>query len=243
MKHTLQQRINKAISTPDYLRILILRTVGNFLIIISLFTVVKTFYEPIKSEVRYQADQLVQKEYVIAETTGGAVIIEDGTNQSLPTLGGGKKVERIIPEDTQFGIVIPKIAANARILSDINAGDQEEYQEALRNGVAHAAGTAVPGGGGHIFLFAHSTDYWWNVGQYNAIFYLLYKLEDGDEVTIFYNGKRYKYTVIGQQVVNPNEIGYLTRTTESEFLTLQTCWPPGTTLQRLLVFAVPSAAL
>jgi hypothetical protein len=40
------------------------------------------------------------------------------------------------------------------------------------NGVAHAKGTVFPHKG-NIYLFAHSTDNWWNVGRYNAVFYLL----------------------------------------------------------------------
>ena len=61
------------------------------------------------------------------------------------------------------------------------------YLDALNQGVAHTLGTAFPGEGGHIFLFAHSTDYFWRVGTYNAVFYLLSKLESNDEINLFYN--------------------------------------------------------
>ena len=115
------------------------------------------------------------------------------------------------------------------------------YLDALNKGVAHALGTSLPGENGHIFLFAHSTDYFWNVGSYNAIFYLLQKLEKGDQVNIFYRGVRYVYYVTGSTVVDPSQVEYLTRKSNKEFLTLQTCWPPGTTLKRLLVFASPAS--
>jgi sortase A len=65
----------------------------------------------------------------------------------------------------------------------------------------------------------------------------LYKLENGDEVNLFHEGKRYVYEVTGSKIVDPSEVEYITRKTETEFVTLQTCWPPGTTLKRLLVFA------
>jgi sortase A len=148
-----------------------------------------------------------------------------------------KPVEILAPEDPNFDIIIPKIGANSRIISNVDVSDEQVYLDALQNGVAQAVGTDFPGEGGHIFLFAHSTDYIWNVGTYNAVFYLLYKLEPGDEVDLFYEGHRYVYKVIGKKVVEPTEVEYLTRETNKEFLTLQTCWPPGTTLQRLLVFA------
>ncbi len=129
--------------------------------------------------------------------------------------------------------------ANANILPDIDPSNRKEYLDALKKGVAHTRGTAYPGEDGHIFLFAHSTDNFWNVSNFNAVFYLLYKLEKGDEVNVYFKGKRYKYAVEDKKVVFPTDIEYLTRKTDSEFLTLQTCWPPGTTLQRLLVFAKP----
>ena len=150
-----------------------------------------------------------------------------------------QQVETISPVDPNFSIVIPKIAANARIVDNVNPADESEYLEKLKFGVAHAAGTYLPGQNGHIFLFAHSTDYVWNVSTYNAVFYLLYKLNDGDEIDIFFEGKRHVYTVTGKKVVEPTDVQYLTNKTESESLTLQTCWPPGTTLKRLLVFAKP----
>jgi len=148
-----------------------------------------------------------------------------------------KTVEVLVPQDTDYGIVIPKIGANAKIIANVNSATESDYLKALQQGVAHAAGTAYPGESGHIFLFAHSTDYIWNVGSYNAVFYLLYKLELGDEIDLFYQGQRYVYRVTDKTIVNPSEVEYLTRKTNEELLTLQTCWPPGTTLQRLLVFA------
>jgi Sortase (surface protein transpeptidase) len=56
-------------------------------------------------------------------------------------------------------------------------------------------------------------------------------------VNIFYKGQRFVYKVIGKKIVDPKQVEYLTRKSNKEFLTLQTCWPPGTTLKRLLVFA------
>ena len=221
----------------EYIRVLILRTIGNFLVLGSLFLIAKTFYNPIKEEVRYNLDRFQKKQYVVS-TSAVKKTIPKGELAKYLAKG---PVEIITPEDPNFSIVVPKIAANARILSNVSAVDENVYLEALKGGVAHASGTAFPGEGGHIYLFAHSTDYLWNVGSYNAVFYLLYKLKKDDEINVFYNGQRYVYRVIGNRVVDPSDVGYLTRKTNTEFLTLQTCWPPGTTLKRLLVFAVREA--
>lgn len=233
--------LKKVIKTPEYLKILILRTIGNFLVIASLFMVGKTFYQPVKEELRYFIETKLQKKYLVAQDQQEKYKLM--ASQRLPKGGLAKllnikAVEVLAPEDPNFSLIIPKIGANAKIVPNVDAADKNIYLEALNHGVAHTLGTAFPGEGGHVFLFAHSTDYFWNVGSYNAIFYLLHRLEGGDEVDLFYQGQRVTYKVIGKEVVNPSQVEYLTRKTNKEFLTLQTCWPPGTTLQRLLVFAV-----
>lgn len=236
IRHQIGRHIDK-IKTDEYIRILILRTAGNFLLFTSIFLIARTFYKPIREEVRYFIDQRTEKQYVVADT----IKIQEPNPENRGLLAKAfnvKPIEILTPQDPDFSIVIPKIGANSRVLANIDPGDEKTYLDALNKGVAHAAGTAYPGEGGHVFLFAHSTDYFWNVGTYNAIFYLLYKLEKNDEIDIFYKGQRYVYKVIGSEVVDPSQVQYLTRKTNREFLTLQTCWPLGTTLKRLLVFAV-----
>lgn len=241
MHANIRHKLKKAVSTPDYLKIFVLRFVGNFLILLSLFLIGKTFYQPVREELRFFVDNSIQKKYVISDVQNPQKTTETvNTGQDKGLLARAlnlNSVEVLTPVDTNFGIIIPKIAANAKVLSDINPVDETVYLKALKQGVAHARGTAYPGQGNHIFLFAHSTDYFWNVGTYNAVFYLLYKLEKGDEIDLFYQGKRYKYQVITSKIVDPNEVEYLTRETNREFLTLQTCWPLGTALKRLLIFA------
>lgn len=224
------------------MRILILRTVGNFLILSSVFMVGRTFYQPIKQEVKYFIEKQAKKEYIVASNKQEEATFKLQKNTqpkgALNTLLNVKPIEILVPEDPDFSVVIPKIGANARIISNVDVSNESAYLDALKKGVGHALGTAFPGEGGHVFLFAHSTDYFWNVGTYNAIFYLLHKLVKEDEIDIFYKGVRYKYRVVDTRIVDPSEVEYLTRKTNREFVTLQTCWPPGTTLKRLLVFAV-----
>jgi len=238
-------RIKKTFSTPEYLKILLLRTIGNFLVLFSLFMMAKTFYLPVKEEIRYFWEKRLGKRYVVVvnkQEKEKFFLDKDNLSKKQPKglLAQVVKIEPVeilVPQDPNFSVVIPKIGANSKIIANVDAGNSQEYLEALKKGVAHAAGTAFPGEGGHIFLFAHSTDYFWNVGSYNAIFYLLNKLEKGDEVDLFYQGKRVVYQVIEKRIVDPSQVEYLTRKTNREFLTLQTCWPPGTTLKRLLVMA------
>lgn len=200
------------------------------------------FFKPALEEVKYAYNSLLGRTYAVAEDV--EVPLEPQSAPS-PTTGllsnilARNVVQPLIPKDPQFSVVIPKIGANEHIIPMVDPGDEDEYLEALKHGVAHAAGSAFPGENRHVYLFAHSTNTFSNVSRYNAIFYLLYKLEENDEINIYYNGIRHIYNVVGKTVVEPSEVGYLTRTTDAEFLTLQTCWPPGTTAQRLLIFAEP----
>ncbi len=240
MKEHIENHLKK-FRTGEYLKILILRTIGNFLIFVSLSMIGKTFYQPLREEVRYFVNKQVHKKYIVAGPKEGKVVqtltVEPPPKNALAKTFNIKQLEVLTPEDPNFSIVVPEIGANAKILSNVNAAKENEYLSALQKGVAHAQGTAFPGEGGHIFLFAHSTDYIWNVGTYNAVFYLLYKLEKGQEINLFYKGQRYVYRVLDKKIVNPDQVEFLTRKTNREFLTLQTCWPPGTAFQRLLVFA------
>src|SRR3989338_4316327 len=229
----------RALSQPDFITIVTLRTIGNFLVLLALFMTFRTFQKPVVQELKYIVDQISNKKYVLADDAdvtfkkdysrhkgkGGIVTVDNET------------IEVIKPIDPEYSIVIPKINANAKIVANVDTSNRAAYLEALKQGVAHAQGTANPGEGGHMFYFAHSTDNFWNITRYNAVFYLLYKLETGDEINIYYKGKRNKYKVVGNEIVDPSQVDYLTRKTNDEFVTLQTCWPLGTTFKRYLVFA------
>lgn len=197
------------------------------------------FLKPALEEVKYAYTYLVGKTYVVSDT----VPVTENTEKNglLSQILARNTIEPLVPKDPQFSVLIPKLGANEQVISNVDAANEEEYMNALQKGVAHAAGTAFPGEGAHVYLFAHSTNTFSNVSRYNAVFYLLYKLETGDEVNVYYRGVRHIYSVVSKAVVDPSEVSYLTRQTDGEFLTLQTCWPPGTTSQRMLIFAEPVA--
>jgi sortase A len=142
-----------------------------------------------------------------------------------------------VPIDEEFGIVIPKVRANSRIHADIDWQNPSVYQKALQTGVAQAKGTSTPDMPGSMFLFSHSGVDFYEAARYNAEFYLLGKLEAGDEIDIFYKGQKYLYTVRETKIVAPSEVEYLSGQTEAKTVTLMTCWPAGTTYKRLIVIA------
>lgn len=144
----------------------------------------------------------------------------------------------ITPVDKEFGIVIPKIGANIKVIAQVDPMTESVYQRALTKGVAHARGTVLPGQTGNTFIFAHSAGSWYVANQYNAVFYLLYKLSKGDVIDIYYKEKMHTYKVRELKYIDPKEVNYLSPKTDGwKTLTLMTCWPPGTTMKRLIVIA------
>lgn len=144
----------------------------------------------------------------------------------------------ITPASEAFGIVIPKIGANAKVIADVNPFDSNEYQRALTRGVAHAKGSAKPGSNGNIFLFSHSSVNFYEAARFNSVFYLINKLNEHDPIDLYYNGAQFRYTVTKKQMVSPTSIQFmLPKSIGAETLTLMTCWPPGTTQKRLLIIA------
>jgi LPXTG-site transpeptidase (sortase) family protein len=140
-----------------------------------------------------------------------------------------------------FAIHISKINAHSVVVPNVDANDPKIYMEALKNGVAHALGSGLPGVESSInrsiYLFAHSTSAPSLVSQYNAQFYLLYKLEVGDEVDVTFWAKNYRYKIVEKKTVSADDTSFLQPQTDKELLILATCTPPGTTWKRLIVVA------
>lgn len=224
----------------EIIRFLLLKTVGNFLILFALYGVGATFGPALYFEALYQLHQVQGVTYAVADP-GAGFPDKQAANPNLPSLFVTNKDQQLIPKDTNFDLMIPKIGANSIVFANVDPSNEDNYLPILKKGVAQARGTSLPGEPGTIYMFAHSTDNFWDVGLYNAVFYLLKDVNKGDSVVVFYQGKRYNYTVSDSKIVDPNDVSFITqsRQTDSQ-LVLQTCWPPGTTWKRLLVIAKPT---
>ncbi|MGD9129733.1 MAG: sortase [Candidatus Woesebacteria bacterium] len=135
-----------------------------------------------------------------------------------------------------YGIKIPVIFLDEPVVFNVDPNDKQAYKEALKKGIAHASSTAFPDNAGIGYYFAHSSSSELRT-QYNAVFYLLGKLKTGDKIYIWHEQKQYQYSVSETKVTQADEVSFLDQFYETETIVLQTCWPPGTTKKRLLVFA------
>ncbi|OGH12830.1 MAG: hypothetical protein A2776_03240 [Candidatus Levybacteria bacterium RIFCSPHIGHO2_01_FULL_40_10] len=241
-------------SKKKFIRLLIIRTIANFLILFALFGTIATFGPALYYETSYQVGKARGVKYTLAsndDTELGKLVKKYRAEGGRARPQGPSLLEDImtknqekilIPPNTDFSVVIPKIGAAEAITANVDPSNKDEYLQVLTKTIAHARGTAYPGLDGTTYLFAHSADNFWNIGRYNAVFYLLKDMEVGDEVYVFYKGKRYNYVVYDKKIVDATDVQYVDAALgQGDRLILQTCWPPGTDWKRTLVFAKPKS--
>ncbi len=196
------------------------RRLANALIIFSFLGLLFIFSPVIKSEIRYR----------LSRKSFPRIHFSDLINLNLGVQG-------LTVPDTDFAIIIPKIDAKAKIIANVDPNNRSEYKKALLQGVAHAKGSVLPGMKGNIYLFAHSTNSSLTVPRYNAVFYLLRELEEGDKVIVYFYGAQHSYQVFQKEILSSTDVRYFQEQDKEEILVLQTCWPPGTTLKQLVILA------
>lgn len=200
-----------------------LMVIANLLVAVSLFGLLSVFGPVVFAEGRYQLAQIVTR--VDAPTSLREWI--------APTFS----FHAVSSKVADYGLVIPKIYVEEEISLNVDPANEPLYKQALLSSVAHAAGTSLPGDGGLGYYFAHSSGPVPLGGQQRATFYLLGKLEQGDEVYLYRGGKRYAYAVTSKEILEASDVSFLKRQVEVEEIVLQTCWPIGTNQRRLVVFA------
>jgi len=237
-------------SHNEFVKLLIIRTAGNFLVLFTIFGFLATFGPAAYYEILYRVGQFRGIHYSVVAEEGtselGKLLVKygqaAGSADYLSSILVGEKEKVLAPPNADFSVIIPKIGAAEKITANVDPSNEKEYLRVLTNSIAHAKGTSFPGLGGSTYLFAHSADNFWNVGRYNAVFYLLKELTPGDDVYVFFQGKRHNYKVYETKIVDRLDTHYIDSVSDvGERVVLQTCWPPGTDWKRMLIFAKPGS--
>jgi len=154
----------------------------------------------------------------------------------------------IIDENGAVGpepkLVIPKINVDVPVVYDEESIAEDDVQNALEDGVLHYATTPDPGEFGNSVVFGHSSNNILNRGDYKFAFVLLNKMDIGDTFFVHKEGTRYTYRVFEKKIVAPEEVSVLGDAGKTASMTLITCDPPGTAINRLVVIGeqiTPSA--
>lgn len=136
-------------------------------------------------------------------------------------------------------LIIPKINVNVPV--DYNTTpDQASQLKAMENGVAYfgiPGASSKPGQVGNTVISGHSSNDFIDSGSYKFVFALLERMKPGDIFYLHYQGIRYTYTVTKTRIVKPTDVSALVYQTTKPEVTLITCTPLGTALNRLLVTA------
>jgi len=137
--------------------------------------------------------------------------------------------------EENYQLVINKINTSAPILINVDGNNKDAYNKALENGVAHLKGSALPGRSGNVFIFGHSSYYENQPGNYKQVFAKLNDLAPGDIIEIQANSTRFVYKVLDKKIIEPNDVSVANQNYNLKQLTLMTCWPVGSTAQRLVI--------
>lgn len=211
---------------PKSKGVTVLREIGKFLLLFSLFFVITTLI--VMGPTLY-----TRFSYLL--TMGGKTTVEKQTGLPSVTYDNSKEVDlpanRVTPKGNW--LIIPSINVSAPIIYPTSS-DNTAILEAIKSGVAHFPGSVKPGQIGNSFLTGHSSYYWWSGGKYNQVFANLSKLKVGDLVYYYYQGGEFIYKITGSKVVSPDEVKVL-NSTDTPTITLMTCTPIGTNLRRLIV--------
>ena len=203
---------------------------ANFLILVGIIFILLAIGPLIYDEVWYSVKELKHQELTINNP--------QAQEDSVFARFLSSKPISITPVNTDFSIIIEKIGVNAPIKADVSVTEETAYLDALKEGIAHAVTSPYPSQeAGNVYLFAHSSLNFWQLGKYSRVFNLLRKLEIGDRIHVFYEGKEFVYKTVNIEVLDGWNTYPLTRPVIEPTLTLQTCDPPGTTLNRLVVTA------
>jgi sortase A len=196
--------------------------------------VLLTYYQTIYQEISFYYNYIVNKHFKVEVVRNVTKI----NPELVSRINTDPTAIAIKPVNTDFGIVIEKLNVNAPVVKDVSIIDTKAYLESLKNGVAHASFSGYPNEqNSNVYLFAHSSNNFWELGKYSSVFNLIYKLNIKDQVNIFYEGKRYIYEVENKILVNDFKVDETIYEYFGPTLTLQTCYPTGTSLYRLIVRA------
>ena len=142
-------------------------------------------------------------------------------------------------DKTGFYLRVDKVNLFKRIIKDVDPFHLEVYKQSWNYGVSHGKGTSYPDKIGITYLFSHATGNKGDALNQNAWFSNLDQLVIGDQVIIYYEGKKYFYEVSQIRAVAPTAGGFYTGASAVAMTRLQYCGPPTGSLDaRTLVDAI-----
>jgi len=146
----------------------------------------------------------------------------------------------VLPPDAR--LTIPKIWVDVHIVTLSNIPIEKikkaDYDEYLYDGVVKYPYTTDPGQKGNVFIFGHTSYYWWKKNPYGTVFSKIPRLRHGDIMELTWNWKKYKYEIFKKLILSPTQVSWVYKKYKNwEFLTIMGCYPIGSDSQRMVIIA------
>lgn len=134
----------------------------------------------------------------------------------------------VVPDTEQVPagntLLIPKLDMREQVFDGPNIAT-------LRKGIWHLPNSSSPDKGGNTVMAGHRFTY-----SGKAVFYYLDKVAVNDNITLYWQSKRYDYVVTAVNEVPPTD-GRLVAPTDTPTLTIYTCTPLWSAKDRLVITA------
>lgn len=199
---------------------------GIVLLIIPFYPAIRYYLFP--SQLSSQGEQIIRLAQIplppspTFHATGTSSLTLTASPTATPT---PSTVKPALPSGPM--IIIPKIGLEAQITPTLSWDD-------LMAGVGHDPSTAAPGENGVCLLYGHRFLNWTDPST--GYFYLLDKLQPGDLVILYWEGKAFRYIAKETKIIEPTDFSiYNDRSVPTAVLV--TCTPLWTDQYRLVVFA------
>ncbi len=132
----------------------------------------------------------------------------------------------------EFSLSIPNLE-----LYDLRV-ETNSHSLSPNEALGHLSGSAYPGRVGKVVIYGHSTiPFLFDSKDYRTVFSRLDKLNTGNLITVDFAGQVYTYIVKSNQISLPQELNLNSFSRNQSNLVLITCYPFGSTEQRLVVVA------
>lgn len=161
-------------------------------------------------------------------------------NSPTPVVLSGRPLAALPAEpvpsaETALPVVAPRSGTGRVVIEQLGVSMpivEGENAQALLSGAWRYPFGSTPDQGGNTVLFGHRYK---NLPPNPETFFALDKLAVGDQFTVLWGGKTFRYRVVETKVVPPTDISVLGSTTGPPTLTLITCTPVFTTKARLVI--------
>lgn len=244
-------KYNPIVSTLKTSAIFLASAVAVYLVIVGPSLAVKGWYIVTHLKTRSQPTQVINTAADTNSISGAAIslalealpappqVTTDGstTTPSQATTDSKKTNAKLASSSLGLSdnlLVIPKLNIHVPIIWN-SSGDEAIMLENLSKGVAHYGFTSLPNEqSGNVFITGHSSYYWWDKGKFKTVFATISELVPGDQLFVQYQNKIFVYEMTDKVTVKPSDVS-VTDPTPKPTLSLMTCVPVGTALNRLVV--------